>query len=346
MIRVDASSEIGTGHVMRCLTLAHLLKQQGAIVTFICCELPGNMNVIIKELGFSLQTLPYEREFNQNLDARQTIQLIEKMKIEKIDWIVIDHYQIANIWEKQLKPYSNQILVIDDLANRSHDCDVLLDQNYYIDMAERYLSLVPTSTKLLLGPTNLLLRDEFIHNNIAPKKFEKIRRFLIFYGGSDPTNETEKVLQAFKKLSFSDIKIDVIVGQSNLNKKRIEELALEIGATFYCQIDFISDLMSKADISFGAGGVTMWERCYLGLPSVVTIVVENQELSTEAAAKFGAIFNLGNDKNITAHTYAEFINELVENPIPLNQMSERALQLVKREKSCEQHPLISLMFNE
>nr|WP_280967024.1 UDP-2,4-diacetamido-2,4,6-trideoxy-beta-L-altropyranose hydrolase [Evansella cellulosilytica] len=334
IIRVDASINIGSGHVMRCLVLAEMLKEERVEVCFICKNIRGNLIGIIKDNGFKVLELP--NILNELEDADKTVQYLKEMDIT---WIVIDHYSLGEKYESIVRPFVNKIMVIDDLANRKHDCDLLLDQNFYSNMRNRYNHLVSSTCKKYLGPNYLLLRQEF--NNVKGLTYQptQVSKILIFYGGSDQTNETEKVLTAIKQHNFTSLAVDVVVGSSNLNISTIKKMCTDIGATFHYQINYITKLMVEADVSFGAGGITMWERCYLGLPSIVTIVAENQRKSVEDTHEHGAIINIGWHENITEKSYIKVLKDLREGKISLVQLSERSRALV-RNNGCLQHPIV------
>ncbi|WP_431029189.1 UDP-2,4-diacetamido-2,4,6-trideoxy-beta-L-altropyranose hydrolase [Lysinibacillus sp. LZ02] len=282
-IRVDASFEIGTGHVMRCLTLAHRLKKEGKQVAFICRVTNGDCIELIEQQGFRVYKLricegslwTYVADDWQT-DARDTIDILRKHSVEKL---IIDHYSIDIRWEQLIRPFTKEIMVIDDLANRQHDCDILLDQNYYLNMKNRYDGLVPSTAKLLLGPSHALLREEFMEAKKHIKPFNgRVERLFIFFGGSDPTNETEKVLCAILPLIKKyNLEVDVVVASSNPNKNRIKEISLTCNRIdYHCQINNMAELMAKADLAIGAGGATTWERTFLFLPSIIISVAENQ----------------------------------------------------------------------
>lgn len=299
-IRVDASVEIGTGHVMRCLTLAHRLKKAEKYVAFICRDTEGQCIKLIEQQGFEVFILPNSEgslwNFVSNYwekDAQETINILKKYNVERL---IIDHYSIDIKWEKMVRPFVNEIMVIDDLANRKHDCDILLDQNFYLDMDTRYEGLVPSSAKMLLGPSHALLRDEFIEAKKHIKPFNgRVERLFVFFGGSDPTNETERVLKVIIPiLEKYDLNVDVVVGDSNLNKNQIKELVLTYDRIHYhCQINNIAELMAKADLAIGAAGATIWERAFLRLPSIVIAVAKNQVEVAKAVSSTGAIMYLG-----------------------------------------------------
>lgn len=332
LIRVDASTEIGSGHVMRCLTLAEMFRGEDAAVYFICRELHGHLCNLIEDKGFQcLRLINFKRTFDQITDSEETIALIEKSGIQ-FDLVIVDHYQIDYHWEQAIRPHAAKLMVIDDLANRKHVCDVLLDQNYHENFENRYDHLVPNKCQKLMGPKYLLLRPEFY--NVCDQVQERdglVRRMLIFFGGSDPTNETEKCLWALQQLKIDNIFIDVVVGKANPVKDRINERCREMGLHYHCQIDFLAELMAKAYLSIGAGGVTMWERMVLGLPSLTVIVAENQRETVEAASQYGAIWNLGWHENVKVENYVDNIKDALTQPKRLQEISKKGRQLVGHE---------------
>ncbi|MEB1806645.1 MAG: UDP-2,4-diacetamido-2,4,6-trideoxy-beta-L-altropyranose hydrolase [Bacillaceae bacterium] len=345
VFRVDASIRIGTGHVLRCLTLARMLHDhhQGVQIFFVCRTEDGHLSDYIRVNGFQVLELESNTSLDALLDAKETFRKVAHLK--KIDWVVVDHYQLDITWEKEIKKQVSRLLVIDDLANRPHDCDILLDQNYFTNYKTRYEGLVPNACKLFIGPQYLLLRPEFKAALRKGKQEKSQNRLLIFYGGSDPTNETEKVLEALESIQPYDLIIDVVVGTANPKRHHIEKLANERGANYYCQIDYLAELMTKASFSLGAGGVTMWERCFLGLPSYVTIVAENQLQSTEAASQYGAVYNVGWHEEINSDTYKRIIKKALSNDRSHAVMREKSFELMNSNENQEKHPVISQMID-
>ncbi|WP_229711320.1 UDP-2,4-diacetamido-2,4,6-trideoxy-beta-L-altropyranose hydrolase [Pectinatus frisingensis] len=307
VFRVDSSIQIGSGHLMRCLTLAgQLQKKSNANIIFICRNLEGNLSNLVKTHGYKLILLPAVDIFvskldgyakwltvSQDYDAYETMQQLKDLS--PVDYIVVDSYAIDKKWEIQIRPYVNKIMVIDDLANRKHDCDILLDQNFYLDNDIRYIGMVPQKCKMLLGPRYALLRDEFhqVKNKMRIRD-GSIKNILIFFGGSDLTNETMKALKAIALLRNKDITVNVITGENNSHNNEIEKYCTQYdNIHYYCQVDNMAEFMNEADIAIGAGGTTTWERCFLGLPAIVIAVAENQVKICEDCAKEGFIIYLG-----------------------------------------------------
>ena len=294
-IRADASIRIGSGHIMRCLTLAEELRDAGVNVKFVCRSHAGNLNELIQRKGFQLSELfavgtagvtdlnkhSFRGEYaswlgvSQQSDAEETI---ETLSGTKPDWLIVDHYALDKEWETALRPYVSKIMVIDDLADRRHDCDLLLDQNYFTNGEQRYDDLIPSPCTKLLGPKYALLRKEFseARKNLRERSGE-VKRVLVFLGGSDPENITGIAIEALSDPELLHLQVDVVIGAQNPNRWKIARLVKERSNTkLHVQVGNMAELMSAADLAIGAGGSTTWERCCLGLPSIVIPVAENQ----------------------------------------------------------------------
>ncbi|WP_332697658.1 UDP-2,4-diacetamido-2,4,6-trideoxy-beta-L-altropyranose hydrolase [Halalkalibacter lacteus] len=344
--RTDASIDIGTGHVMRCLTLAEELRSKGADVKFICRNHKGNCHQYIKQKGFFVFSLPDPIKItfktdpnikhsnwlgvNWETDVNQTKEIFNKYGTS--DWLIIDHYAIDENWEKEIRSFVKKIMVIDDLADRPHDCDLLLDQNLVENWKTRYISLVPNYCKTLLGSKYAVLRPEFrIFREKVKVKKGHIHTIFISLGGTDPTNETAKAIKAIELLiqDNGSLTVDVVIGGTNLQKEQIKELCSSIpNVNYLLQVNNVASLMHKADIAIGAGGSTTWERCCLGLPSVVITVAENQRSLTKKVEELGGLIYLGEHTDVSAYDIYETLCRLFKEPETIRGMSERAMQLV------------------
>ncbi|WKB35248.1 UDP-2,4-diacetamido-2,4,6-trideoxy-beta-L-altropyranose hydrolase [Terrilactibacillus sp. S3-3] len=265
--RVDASAIIGTGHVMRCLTLANQLRRDNVAVTFFCRQLSGDLTDLIAGQGFPVCRLPApaansERNIwrwyleNWQADARETLALLKKNNLRP-DVMVVDHYGLDKKWESLLRERAESIMVIDDLANRRHQCDLLLDQNDYCEQEKRYDGLIPVSCKTLLGPDYSLLRDEFIHTS-RRQRDGTIKRVLVSFGGADPQNETLKVLKVLAR--FKALRVDVVVGGSHPYKEVIRRFYARHPRFYvHVQTSDMAHLINSADLAIGAGGTSLWE---------------------------------------------------------------------------------------
>jgi UDP-2,4-diacetamido-2,4,6-trideoxy-beta-L-altropyranose hydrolase len=332
-MRTDASTQTGTGHVMRCLALAEAFRDHGADVHFICRDLIGNLNGFIANKGFYVHILtrnealdPFDLNDNSRAydswievpwqhDMIQSIDSIKKIT-SSADWLIIDHYAIDRRWESRMREVTQRILVIDDLADRVHDCDILLDQNYFDKTFSRYTSLVPENCQLLLGPTYALLRPEFrIARQFSMLRGNGVSRILVYFGGNDPMDLTSIVLSALCSPELEYLFVDVVVGTQNPHLEALRTITISRKRTrLYVQPEGFIELMLRADLAIGAGGTTTWERLCLNLPSIIITIAENQVPVTEQLHKAGYVRWIGGGNTITEYqiqsTVLEEINRL------------------------------------
>jgi len=336
-IRADGGTKIGTGHIMRCLSLAESLKKRFGGIFFVSNHIPSNLSDYIEGMGYKvyrirgythiegrrLQSDTY-RKYIEN-DASQCKAVIELHKNAR-NWLLVDHYGIDQRWESKIRNHVEKIVVIDDLANRKHDCDILIDQNFYENVANRYKGLVPKNCVQMAGPRYALLRSEFIIARKKLKRKNRLKRILVSFGGSDPTNETSKAVRALKLLDLQ-YKIDVVVGNSNPNKNSIKRLCSSVPSiSFHYQTSNMAEIMANADLAIGGGGSMTWERCCMGLPTIVAILSENQRQLTEEVAKIGCVINLGQADYLRPEDYAHAIKGIDIKTI--QNMSRKCLRLV------------------
>lgn len=328
VIRTDASIKIGSGHVMRCLTLARQLKRHNINVTFICRDVEGNYIDFLKQEGIEVVTLSNSKDLKS--DAFETIHNVKRIGV--VHLLIVDHYGIDEKWEVMLRPYVDKIMVIDDLANRKHDCDLLLDQNYYENLNDRYSNLVPSNCSLLLGPKYVLLRDEFLKRNLR-ERTGKIKNILIFFGGTDPTDETTKAIKALEHLDEDFYIVDVIVGATNPNGDPIKKLCDSLpNFNYYCQVHNMADFMKRADLMIGAGGAITWERCLLQLPSITVTIAENQIETTKLLHELRVTEYIGQSKNVTQSHIKKSVIQLLNDKQKVKQMSEASGEIVNIEE--------------
>lgn len=303
--RVDAALAIGTGHVMRCLTLAHELRDLGANCVFICRQHQGHLAQLIELKGFACKLLPLSETpylpqsddlvhaawlgASWQQDAQQTLALLA----EPVDWLVVDHYAVDARWQASVKAGYQRLLVIDDLADRKHLADVLLDQTYGRQV-EDYQSLVPKQCQLLLESTYALLRPEFAQWRDASLNRRKvqtsIQNMLISMGGVDAHNHTAQILAVINQQDLpKPIQLTVVLGSTAPHLQKVQRLAstLNYPTKVLTDVDNMAELMANADLAIGAAGSTTWERACLGLPSLLLCLADNQRPSIEAVATQG-----------------------------------------------------------
>jgi UDP-2,4-diacetamido-2,4,6-trideoxy-beta-L-altropyranose hydrolase len=339
-IRVDASSEIGTGHFMRCLTLAAALKQRGERVRFVSRHLPEYLQDMLaeKNLEFSLigtrhddvilDELAHARWLgvSQSQDAVDTIQALSDVAWE---WLIVDHYALDSRWESKLRDRAKKILAIDDIADRQHDCDLLLDQNLYADMETRYNGKVPIHCQLLLGPRYALLRDEFRKQREQTKpRSGSVKRVLVFFGGIDVNNCTASAIDALAGMDIFDLHVDVVIGALHPRREKIQTVCQRLGYFCHVQTERMAELMADADLAIGAGGSASWERCCLCLPALLVALADNQILIAKALDSYGACVYLGTSNTVTSEIMQEAIVSLLNTRSQIKILSEKACSLV------------------
>lgn len=314
--RADGSFEIGIGHQMRALTLLGELRKEGLSTALACLTTISNAAAYAAHVGVDMVHM-----INEDIGPF----------VGQDSVVVVDHYGLDAKWERVWRSQTRGLVVIDDLADRPHDCDILIDQNLVPDMRGRYGSLVPPTTQLFLGPQWSLLRPEFLRP-LAPRRSPgaALDRLVVSFGGSDPTRETAKVARALAEVpEFADLSVEVFlhanhpsrleVGTwlSRLPRARLLDFSIQIAAN-----------MAAADLMIGAAGSSTWERCALGLPGVMIVVAENQRDIARAVHDAGAGIALGWHENVTPEGIAQVLRELRAEPVRLRRMSYASLQLM------------------
>lgn len=300
VFRADASLQIGTGHVMRCLTLADALAAKGAKCQFICRAHAGNLIGLIRGKGYVVHELPTVPRADavalhptasandlahshwlgatQAQDAEACASILAA---QRPDWLIVDHYALDTRWERALAPHCRKLMVIDDLADRSHACELLLDQTFGREAAD-YQQLVPDACQLLCGSAYALLRPEFAA--LRPYSLQRraqpaLRELLITMGGVDKDNATGQVLQALRLCPLpADCRITVVMGATApwLEEIRTNASDLPWPTRVLVGVSDMAQLMADSDLAIGAAGATSWERCCLGLPTAMVVLANNQ----------------------------------------------------------------------
>lgn len=275
---------------MRCLTLADAWAQLGGRSVFLSRTVPDSLRDETRRRGHEHCTIgvdlsgdyvvgqaPHARWLgtDETTDARDTLNALAGRDCQ---WVIVDHYALTEIWERIVRPAARHVLVIDDLADRPHDCDLVVDQNYFAAGAARYAARVPAKAGLLIGPAFALLRPEYAEaRRHLTRGKPTIDRVLVFFGGSDPHGLTAMALDALADPSFRHLHVDVVIGQDPVVRAAVESRAARRpGTTIHGPRLHLADLMAAADLSLGAGGATTWERMCLGLRSLVVAVADNQ----------------------------------------------------------------------
>ena len=331
-IRADAGLGIGTGHVMRCLTLADGLAACGADIHFLCQAQPVHMVEAIQARGHAVTLLPSDLPGGDDTvwsaarwqaDAGHCLAALQG----GVDWLIVDHYALDASWECAMRGAARRVLVIDDLADRSHDCDLLLDQTYGRNRQD-YANLAP-GAEILCGAQYALLRPEFAACRpaaLARREHAGLSHLHVSMGGVDKTNATGAVLTALANSSLpGNCRITVVMGRDApwLGDVREQAAAMPVPTSVLCEVTDMASLMGGSDLAIGAAGSTSWERCCLGLPSIVVVIAENQRLVAEKLAGAKAAACLSETAAI-ADGLPVLFGQLAANPDILREMASRA----------------------
>lgn len=324
--RADASTEIGVGHVMRCLTLANELKKYGARIRFVGYGLSAFLLDMLVLRGIEFVSPDREitnDQFNELSHAKwlgasqvHDAHATSRALSDRLwDWIVVDHYALDKRWETILRPHAKRLLVIDDLADRAHDCDLLLDQNLFTNAGARYADKLPAHCVLMLGPHYALLQPEYaeLHRHTSPRE-GPIKRIMVYFGNADALDLTGMAIRAFLLLGRSDIALDVVVHACNPQIESIRQKTIgHRNIVLHSDLPTLAPLMAQSDFAIGSGGTSSWERCCVGLPSLVITLADNQRVITEELDRLGAVRWLGHVGAVTvsilAHALEQFLSE-------------------------------------
>jgi UDP-2,4-diacetamido-2,4,6-trideoxy-beta-L-altropyranose hydrolase len=337
-IRVDASLKIGTGHMMRCLALAAELKHRGATIRFICRHVPAHLEEVIAAAGYefsSLKTLSSTADeiaesdwlgTSQEVDATDTLNVLMG---RSWDWLIVDNYALDAGWETALRAVAKRIFVIDDLANRHHDCDVLLDQNFYSEMESRYVGKVGMQCRLLLGPRYALLREEFRQQgHPLVQRSGQVSNILLFFGGVDRLNYTTLAMEVLADAGHEALSVHVVIGLQHPHAESIKAICAKNDFVCHVQTTRMAELIAAADIVITAGGSACWEYCASGLSMLTVITAENQRQLAIDMDAYGAALLIGDYREFSYERFRAEIIHALDDPAANVARSKKALSLM------------------
>jgi UDP-2,4-diacetamido-2,4,6-trideoxy-beta-L-altropyranose hydrolase len=321
-VRADASSRIGSGHVVRCLTLAQALSGAGAQVRFLTRPHDLQVSGRIRASGFAVAELPpavdrpriADGDYSawlgvpEQLDAEQSLAAIGG---EDVDLLIVDHYGLGAAWEARLAQACGAILVVDDLANRAHAADVLVDQNLRADGADAYGPLVPDSCRVLSGPSYALIREEYVRARRSGPGTGSVSRVLISFGGVDDLALLGVVLDGLSELADQLEMVELVVADPAEVRAELGRRSAALPLRLHGPQPHLAGLMAHADLAIGAGGGTTWERLCVGLPSIVVSRADNQRRGTRELARLGAIIDLGDAAELTGTAVRDAVHGLL-----------------------------------
>jgi UDP-2,4-diacetamido-2,4,6-trideoxy-beta-L-altropyranose hydrolase len=371
--RADSGSAIGAGHLMRCLTLAEELRERGAVARFVSRAHPGHVTDLVRQRGFELAQLPGAAELGPDpgtwlgtsvqADAAATVAALADLG--PVRWLVADHYAITAAWHRAARARVERIMVIDDVADRPLDADLILDQNFDAP-ARDYDVVSERPARTLLGPTYALIARAIrraaergltappaaasaepsaaassepsaapsSEPSAAPSSTQAVARprseatVLVSLGGSDPDDATSDALRSAATALASVRRVDVVIGRAHPSPARVAHACAALGnATLHVQTDRMADLLAGADLALGAGGGSTWERLCVGVPSIVLPLAANQLPTLAALHEAGLVVGVDPDWRATG-SLQDALERLLDTPGERARMSAAGRRLV------------------
>lgn len=331
--RVDASIQIGTGHLVRCLALAHGLRKAGVESLFVMARLLPQLRAHLQDAGFETRMIPCGPErldqpfyVDQQADSRSFLEVIDG--ISDVGAVIVDHYGLDSAWEARVRNKSRRVMAIDDLADRTHDADWLLDQSLP-SPARIHDRWLPAHCRRLLGPKFALLRGEFASLRTEMRPHRDRRRALLFVGGADPDDITSLALRAWSQVKQPRPPLDVVIGGSHPARTRIQAAVTSLpDVQLHIQTQAMGELLAQTKLFVGSAGTISWERCCLGVPAIMFSIADNQDynLSSLAAARTG--ISLGKASRMTSRALSNLISKVLSKPGLMERMARRSANLV------------------
>jgi UDP-2,4-diacetamido-2,4,6-trideoxy-beta-L-altropyranose hydrolase len=325
LVRTDASTQIGTGHVMRCLALAQAWLDEGGRVVFLSSNFPAGLLPHLQEDGIRLCDLSAVPGSPQ--DAVECAKFAQEIGAS---WIIVDGYHFNADYQKVIKDQNLRLLFLDDYGHADHyHADMVLNQNCCA--SEEFYPHKESHTQLLLGPKYVLLRREFLRWREWRRTIsEKAARILVTFGGSDTQNVTMKVIQVLERVKHSDLQVEIVVGAGNRCRDSIQEYVVNAKQNYelLCSIDTMAEVMAWADMAISAAGGTCWELAFLGVPSLLLLTAENQNGNAQYMEESHAAKIIGRAADLELHDLAQAIESFVQNEEVRKIMSEKGRQLV------------------
>jgi UDP-2,4-diacetamido-2,4,6-trideoxy-beta-L-altropyranose hydrolase len=328
-IRADADGKIGAGHIMRCIALAQAWKDRGGEVTFIShCESEALRERMQIE-GFRFISL--DHVCPDSSDLMNTLSILKNESADQKARLVLDGYHFTTEYQKAIRDKGVCLLVVDDMNHLPHyHADILLNQNIH---APDLKYNCDADTTLLLGSQYMLLRREFLKYRDFNRQIPgRAKNILVTLGGADPDNVTLKVVEALKLLNEPDVAVRIIIGPANPHQETLRKaiVSADIRAELLINPPNMPELMAWADLAISAGGSTCWELAFMGVPSIVIVLAENQAAVAEYLMNKKAVLNLGIFAECSKKHISDACKTLIGSSIARTSLSQQSIMLINR----------------
>ncbi|MEM9543294.1 MAG: UDP-2,4-diacetamido-2,4,6-trideoxy-beta-L-altropyranose hydrolase [Cyanobacteria bacterium P01_E01_bin.42] len=325
IIRADASRQIGTGHLMRGLALARGWQGIGGQVIFAVATELGDLQGRLQAEGMTVHRLSSDPGSIE--DGEETVNLAKMLRSTRL---VVDGYHFDARYQQQIKTAGFKLLVIDDCGDAGHYyADLVLNQNIYARE-----SLYPhrePQTQLLLGSRYVLLRPEFLAWRDWQREIPEVaRKILVTLGGSDPDNVTLKVIEALQQVKVRDLEVVAIVGASNPHYEQLQGVVQQsqLSISLKRNVMDMPELIAWADVAIAAGGSTNWELAFMGLPTLIIVLADNQKEIARELDKLGAAIDLGWHETLSTREIASRCGSLAIATTQRASLQQRTAKLI------------------
>lgn len=318
-MRFDAGMGIGLGHLVRSLAVAVELVARGCAVTVATRTVAPEFLARIIDAGAAILPLSVDppravldREvWEPGVQMEDAEQVVSHAPPGGWAAVVVDHYCLSRPWETTLRNHTRRVVAIDDLANRPHAADVLVDQNWYGEQsASRYVDLVDHGTIMLLGPRYALLHHAYRQYRAQRGPVRRPpQRVLVNFGGTDAAGQTAQALHALKH--FPHLELTAVLGTEGAITPQVSEAIEESGARLQVALPHLAEVLSLADLAIGASGTATWERICLDVPALVTTVSAAHSGVTSAFSEAGMLTWIGTAEQVGEAEYREALSEAV-----------------------------------
>lgn len=320
MVRIgfifDSKNKTGSGHFWRCFNLSKILKKNNREFFFISNFLNKQFVKILKKEGINYI----------KISSLNNISILKKTIDEfKLEIFITDYYDLNYQSKKEIDKKVKCLIVIDDHINKKHHCSLYINSNFMSKKTVNNIKKLNPKTKVLLGTKYFIRSNKLGEFQNKLNRIKKLKKVFVFFGSSDPTNETLKFIKSIQE--FKDIEFKILIGGINKNYKKIKRLCNNkenIKLFYNFNNDNTLKLIKNNDISFGAGGVNLTERLFLNLPSVVICTADNQKNALLELKKKKIINYLGNHRSVSSKKIKNSIKDFLNNPNKINLLSKKA----------------------
>jgi len=324
LVRSDASHEIGSGHVMRCIALAQAWQENGGRAIF---ALARGMELEGRIIAEGSEVVKIDAEPGTAEDAAQTAVILSR---SEACWRVVDGYHFPSDYHARLRDAAGHLLLMDNGEGvLPYDCDLVVNPD--CDASRTRYGGTNRRTRFLLGPRYAPLRREFLESVIARPEIRKTaKRILISFGGGDQHDVTLQVIDALNEIRNLELDLTVVVGASYLFQERLKAALEKSGhrTRLLCNVKNMPELMMTADLAVTAGGGTCYELAFMKVPMFLIVMASNHEQSAQGLGASAAAYNAGWFSSLNKSALAESLRAVICDQTLRRQLVENGARMV------------------